>query len=68
MLYKFNKSALIIVITTLSLFVLSSINIFAISNVNDLKDIGFEEKLGDKVPFDLEFKDPSGNTVKLGIT
>ena len=66
MLYKFNKSALIIVITTLSLFVLSSINIFAISNVNDLKDIGFEEKLGDKVPFDLEFKDPSGNTVKLG--
>jgi len=32
----------------------------------NLKDIGIDQKLNQPVPLDLQFKDESGNTVKLG--
>ncbi len=32
----------------------------------ELKDIGIDQKLNQQVPLDLQFKDESGNTVKLG--
>jgi protein SCO1/2 len=32
----------------------------------DLKDIGIDQRLNQPVPLDLQFKDESGNTVKLG--
>jgi protein SCO1/2 len=32
----------------------------------DLKDIGIDQKLNQPVPLDLQFRDESGNTVKLG--
>ncbi len=31
-----------------------------------LKEVGIEQKLGEQVPFDAEFKDENGQTVKLG--
>jgi protein SCO1/2 len=34
--------------------------------VNPAQDIGFDQKLGDKVPLDLEFRDETGKSVRLG--
>jgi len=34
--------------------------------VAPLRDVGFDQKLGEQVPLDLEFRDETGRTVRLG--
>lgn len=38
----------------------------AITNEADVKDIGVDEKLGEKIPLDLKFFDEDGNQIMLG--
>lgn len=38
----------------------------AINNEADVKDIGIDEKLGEKIPLDLRFVDEDGNQLMLG--
>lgn len=54
------------VLLTLVFFLSASNSTLAISNVKDLKDIGIDEKLGDQIPLDLQFRNAEGSFVKLG--
>lgn len=58
---KFRIGTLALMILTISAVVCSAIN-----NEADVKDIGIDEKLGEKIPLDLKFVDEDGNRVILG--
>jgi protein SCO1 len=70
MLLKMFKptSASIVKTNILALMILTVSAVFcgAITNEADVKEIGVDEKLGEKIPLDLKFFDEDGNQIILG--
>lgn len=46
-------------------FLVSNHAVMAVQDVKEIKDVGIEEHLGDKIPLDLEFTNSSSEKVKL---
>lgn len=53
-------------LVTIAFFTIGSVNSFTISDVNQLDDVGIDEKLGEKLSMDLVFTDENGGEVKIG--